>query len=563
MCNSVVTQTVGIIAGELSKAASKHMALILKERIEARCPAVVIEGEGDINIHLSVCAGFGEEGFRIEDGNNGCISITGNDCLGLLYGIGKFLHTSLYGCGGVTPSTWRGTSIPQGKVRGMYFASHFFNWYHVATESELSCYMEDLALWGVNSIMLVFPIINLFSWDDAETENSFNQMKKIYRSAKVLGLKTGLIVVPNQDFRKAREDIKAVPNIDPSGRKGNNGNNICPNAPGAKEYIIKNMEEVFSHMKDVAPDYLCLWPYDEGGCGCDRCYPWGANGYLSISEAIAAIAHKFFPNIRVILSTWVFDNPPEGEWEGLSKALAGKESWVDYILADSHEDFPSYPLNNPVPGRLPLLNFPEISMWGLSPWGGYGATPLPGRFERLWKQVRHIVKGGFPYSEGIYEDINKVVISRFYWDAGTTAEESLKDYISYEFSKDVMDDVIKMVELIEKNHLKVVDGNRADIDDADLAFEIAERVNGKLPEFAKKAWRWRILYIRTLLDRERYKAVKEDEWPWPSCKSWGVMLEGNRLAEDAMKELVTIYHAKSVDDGTCPQHAWIRPPLKA
>ena len=72
-------------------------------------------------------------------------------------------------------------------------------------------------------------------------------------------------------------------------------------------------------------------------------------------------------------------------------------------------------------GGLPLLNFPEISMWGNWPWGGVGANPLPARFQRLWDQVQHAVQGGFPYSEGIYEDMNKAVVAQFYWDAGRSA----------------------------------------------------------------------------------------------------------------------------------------------
>lgn len=51
-------------------------------------------------------------------------------------------------------------------------------------------------------------------------------------------------------------------------------------------------------------------------------------------------------------------------------------------------------------GGLPLLNFPEISMWGRGPWGGWGANPLPSRFEGLWQQTKGFVLGGMPYSEG-------------------------------------------------------------------------------------------------------------------------------------------------------------------
>ena len=32
-------------------------------------------------------------------------------------------------------------------------------------------------------------------------------------------------------------------------------------------------------------------------------------------------------------------------------------------------------------------------MWGMYPWGGLGANPLPSRLERLWRQVRGRIDG--------------------------------------------------------------------------------------------------------------------------------------------------------------------------
>jgi hypothetical protein len=65
------------------------------------------------------------------------------------------------------------------------------------------------------------------------------------------------------------------------------------------------------------------------------------------------------------------------------------------LLADAHEDFPRYPLDAGVPGNLPLLNFPEISMWGNWPWGGFGANPQPA-YLPPWRNNEHFtLAGGF------------------------------------------------------------------------------------------------------------------------------------------------------------------------
>ena len=170
----------------------------------------------------------------------------------------------------------------------------------------------------------------------------------------------------------------------------------------------------FEQLEDVGLDILVHWPYDEGGCSCERCRPWGSNGYLRFARDLTRLGRDYFARLESVSSTWMFDTPPEGEWAGLTDAVARDPSWVDSILADAHEDYPRYPLDVVAPGGLPWLSFPEISMWGNSPWGGYGANPLPGRYQRRWNQVSHRVSGGFPYSEGIYEDINKAVVAPFY-----------------------------------------------------------------------------------------------------------------------------------------------------
>ena len=98
---------------------------------------------------------------------------------------------------------------------------------------------------------------------------------------------------------------------------------------------------------------------------------------------------KAFPKGKVILSTWYFDRWGIGEWDGITaKFNAKKPDWVDYIMADNFEEYPRYPLDHGVPGGLPLLNFPDISMYGQNPWGGYGANPHPGRLQQRWDETK-------------------------------------------------------------------------------------------------------------------------------------------------------------------------------
>ena len=234
----------------------------------------------------------------------------------------------------------------------------------------------------------------------------------------------------------------------------NLGNELCPSKPGVPEMELGFCKEKFDAFKSIGLDYWVIWPYDNGGCTCAKCSPWGINGYLRMAEPLARAYHSAFPNGKLILSTWYFDRWGNGEWDGIAaKFKAKKPDWVDFILADNFEDYPRYPLEKGVPGGFPLLNFPDISMYGQEPWGGYGANPHPGRLQARWNETRNKLSGGFPYSEGIYEDLNKVICAALS-APDRPAMETVKEYAAAEFSPEVVDDVASVVTIFEKNHFR-------------------------------------------------------------------------------------------------------------
>ncbi|UCH33212.1 MAG: hypothetical protein JSV65_11580 [Armatimonadota bacterium] len=520
-----------------------RVADIIRSRIEERCPARVADGRAALTLTLALDGEVAAEGFRIEDDGAG-LRIVGGDGLGLFAGAGKFLRSSCYTASGFQPSAWRGVSRPQCRVRGMYLACHFHNWYQAAPAREVQRYVEDLALWGINAVGSTFPFINLNGWEDPEAERSLQQVRRLLRAAESLGLRTCLFV-GNALFNNTPSALRATPVNDPLGRRGNSGAPVCPHDRAANAMLRDCYQRLFERLSDLHIDYLCVWPYDEGGCGCTRCAPWGANGFLKVARELAAVARTYSPAIEVILSTWMFDTPQEGEWEGLARALAASDHGISYLMADSHEDFPRYPLEAGVPGDLPLLNFPEISMWGLYPWGGFGATPLPARHERIWRQAGDHLAGGFAYSEGIYEDINKAVISQLYWDRQTTAASALREYIAYEYAPEMIALVRRMIALIESSHTRAARGEQARPEAVREALAVAHQVNAQLPAWARGGWRWRILFVRAVLDSERYVSGRLD----------------TPAGDAALRELIGIFHARLTDDGTDPYHCRVRPPL--
>lgn len=465
--------------------------------------AVCVVPAAQADLVLGLRPGIGAEGFCIESTPRG-VRICGADERGLLYGVGKFLHTSQLSPGGFVPSSWRGTSVPSCRVRGMYLAYNFKNWYVSAPREDVLRYAEELALWGLNALAFVPAHVQHAAMDAPETpelRQTLSENTQLMQELRMLGFSIGLLAPGNVCFAHVPPGAEAadVPDTTPA-RRGNVNPRVCPSHPAGWAHLEKTYARVFDGYREVGVDYLISFPYDAGGCGCPECWPWGPKGFLRLNQMLGRLAHERFPDCKLVFGSWCFDalGAQEGEWAGVAEAFAQDASWVHYVMADGHEDFPRYPLEHGVPGGLPLLNFAEISMWGRYPWGGYGANPLPARFQRLWNQIRPVCDGGFPYSEGIFEDMNKALCAGFYWNRDAAAEDTLREYISYEFGPAVVESVLEAVRLLEKSYPRST-WQRADVE---RACELILAADRQLPERVRQGWRWRILYLRAVIDVE-------------------------------------------------------------
>jgi hypothetical protein len=212
-----------------------------------------------------------------------------------------------------------------------------------------------------------------------------------------------------------------------------------------------------------------------------------------------------------------------------------------------------------------MIGFAEISMEDMLPWGGFGANPRPLHWQRYWEQVGGVLAGGFPYSEGIFEDINKAVTFQLNWSPNRTAADIVHEYAAYEYSPKVADDVLTACQLMEAGtahrpaNVPQYLATCKDLPPARASqvplyllpracrpqryLDLLERADAKLTPQARKAWRWRILLLRAQLDAEL-----ADSAGTPTAKS-----------ERCFRELTRIYHA----DGASwvvhpPTHAWLR-----
>jgi hypothetical protein len=545
-------QTIRIDLEQGATQITRNIAAVLKRQIESRSKVEVTDaGVGDVRIELRIAAVIGSEGYTIAGGENGSIRIIGNDERGLLYGVGKFLRTSRYRQDTFEPGTWRGSSAPQKPMRGIYFATHFHNFYHDAPVEEVECYVEDLALWGYNILNVWFDMHHFNGIDDPQAQAMVARLHAILRAANNVGIGASLAFLANEAYANSPKPLRADWTAGHDGYHHEPGGHyhveLCPNKQGAQELLLHWVDEKLAAFGDLNLDALWIWPYDQGGCTCARCAPWGVNGFFKMAAPIAQRYRQAFPRGKVILSTWYFDHFIDGEWAGLERAFGGRTGWVDYLMVDDYGDrFPEYPLLHGTPGHLPMVNFPEISMYRCDPWGGYGANPMPLHVQSLWDTAGQKLSGGFPYSEGIYEDINKAICAQFYWQEDKPALDTVREYIAFEYSPQVVAPVLEAIQVLEHNlpHARrQVDGDMRMVmdhsDGAVEAYELLRKADGMLTPQARAAWRWRILYLRGLIDAE----LAQNDFM------------ATEQSDKAFDELTRIYYAERTSD-------WVAPPTK-
>ncbi len=469
----------------------------------------------DVNIEFLYEKSIGDD-YRTEV-CNGTIKVFGETPVAFNAAVGKILRSDLSELDGFKCHF-------ENEIRGTYFANHFYNYYHAAPVEEVCEYLESLALWGQSVIQLWFDMHHFQSLNDAKAKEMIHKMKVIFKKAKSLGMKTALLRVANEYYDIGENDCLAQNSLDNKLYKaklcGYFYTELCPSKEAGREMLINSVSELLSEFSDIGLDYFSLWPYDQGGCTCEDCYPWGGNGYYKLSKELAFVAKKMFPDIKIIASAWFFDMFTDGEWNAFIDACEKDGIWFDYIMVDICREIPTR-VNE---FNAPLLSFPEVSMQGATPWGGFGANPLPEALKKQFDKSGKFCEGGVIYSEGIFDDINKIISLELFRNPNLNVDDILREYCLFYFGEKYAEDLtrlIKMLEITLHRGRYEADGKRNDypsgeqIPIAEIRFnnpEIIETVKNmfydfdkQLPDEIKKNWRYKILWIRAFGDYELFK----------------------------------------------------------
>ena len=488
-----------VMLGEKPSEAEKRVTELLAERIKDRA-GVALAGPGDkaafrlvigkvaSNAKIKKFAGahkevasLGTDGYVIAV-NPGSkeIHVAGQSDSGVVAGVGRLMREIRYQKGRVEVPSLDIAETPQMPNRGMYLWARkdFFG-----KPDQVDRYVEEFALWGCNGIALWFEMGMFKNFDDPEAKTWLDIYRRLYATAKRMGMKTGLLMVMNDAYNTSPTAMRIKPII------GCPNHYLCPNKPGSVEQMIAWQEQVFRALPQI--DIFNLFPADPGGCSCPDCTPWPTRGFWLIAKPLADRINVISPKTEIWVDTWHVNHPTFGgkDWQKLVASLdwtKERPKWFagfEVGLAPHHgfarmsaEDRKVY--NE---ARQPLMVFPDISMWGNHP--GMLVN------KEYWKSLQtemndyspELMKGGWPYSERWNTDIASVMMLSWFWNPKKPAETVLDEYSSVYFGHEAASG---------RELLELLDDSNKDPQREEKIREKRAKLDGSLPEWVKRDWRW-------------------------------------------------------------------------
>jgi hypothetical protein len=310
---------------------------------------------------------------------------------------------------------------------------------------EMARYLDDLKFWGFNRYGDWMTATD--SCDPYVSDATWNlpmellaRKKDAFRHATQIGLDNNLILTPNHVYLdQLRPELLAQKEPRVFGQL------LCPSIPEARAIILDNIAR---QLEDLAQSGVQLaaftaFAYDYGGCACEKCAPWIITFAELVSE-IHDIARQHFPDIEPWLCAWWWT---PAEYDALlSWAEREKKDWLRAIVFHipyNHTGF----YETPVPEGCHKIGFIHsaysdvVSFAHQKEEGGYhdiygrfgpsiGAARIP---QTLQNTAAQGATGFQMYSEGVFDDVNKVLAAALASGRAASVDEVLREYAARYF----------------------------------------------------------------------------------------------------------------------------------
>lgn len=440
------------------------------------------------------------EGFRLRvDGP--VVWVVGADARGALYGVGHLLRQLNWAKGKLElPAALDVTTSPQSSIRGhqLGFRSTANSW-DAWTVAQFEQYIRELALFGINSVE------NIPFGD--ENRNP-------------------LVKAPKREMNRAIAEICRRYGLDywvwtPV--------SVDLNDKDRAARLLEEFSEVFRESPALAGVFV----------------PGGDPGHnppellLPYLEQIAKRLRPLHPQAKV----WV-------SLQGFSAAKAEVVYlWLGRQVPDWFGGIVAGPSSPPVPEtrrRLPpgvkLRLYPDVthnklSQYEVPEWdqayaltlGREAVNPRPVEYAAIHNRYAAISDGFISYSDGVHDDVNKVVWSALGWDAGRDPREIVIEYCRVFFAPALAEEMADAILALERNWR----GSLAANGGVEATLRWWRDLEARTPELAGN-WRWQMCLLRANYDAYVRRRLLQDAKLEQEANAW-MASAGQVGSEAAMK----------------------------
>jgi len=364
---------------------------------------------GDISGGLPSGPAPGPEGYILHVDaarQPAAVFVIGADARGMLFGVGRLLRELDMTRGRVSVrADLRLATAPEVAMRGHQLGYRpKTNSYDAFTVAMWDQYIRDLAIFGTNAIELIPPR----SDDDADSPHfPLPPMQMMIEMSRIID-RYGLDVwiwYPALD--KDYTD------------------------PAQVEFALKEWADVFRQLPRI--DAILVPGGDPGHTKPDAMF--------ALLEKQTASLHQYHPKAQMWLSPQGFTKDWMEEFYGLMDA---QPRWLTGIVfgPQVRDDLPT--LRKRIPARYRIRRYPDITHtiraeYGVPDWDLAHAltssrepiNPRPIDQATIFRSLHTSAPDFITYSEGINDDVNKIVWSGLGWDPDADVVETLRQYGRY------------------------------------------------------------------------------------------------------------------------------------
>lgn len=358
------------------------------------------------------------------------VKLVGRDMRGAMFAAGRLIRLAHCSAGSISLDLSKPiATAPDVPIRAHQLAYRdTANTYDAWTVETYEQYLRDLILFGCNGIELI-PNLDPEAKDGSVMTESMQSMNvKLSALFGSYGIDVWLWSAVMAD---GKEDVTT---------------------PEGAAAALEKRKKMFSDFPVI--DHVFVPGGDDGDTPAEHLIPF--------LEKLAPILKESHPNAKLWVSNQTFTLEENDYFFGYLE----KESpdWLAGLVYGPWTKMSWEEIRERTPARYPLRRYPDINhtlrcQYPVPDWdpvfantvGREPMMPMPKMQKHIYLRYRDVSDGFGTYSDGIHDDLNKVVWSAYGWDPDSDLDALLEEYGKVWWNADLAKDVAKGLFMLEEN----------------------------------------------------------------------------------------------------------------